>query len=84
MSAEDIHSLDETIFESSIKKRDFSKICNQQGANLNDSDENSDYFFEDNRNYYQIEDAHLQFELSLKRKGVVVILKTIKQKPSDW
>ena len=37
MSAEDLQLLEETVFDISIIKRDFSKINQQQGVNLNDS-----------------------------------------------
>ena len=50
MSAEDFQLIDETVYDNSIIKRVFSKIYHEQGANLNDSDEN----IIGENNYYQI------------------------------
>ena len=46
MSLEDFQLLDNEPFDNSIIERDFLKIYNQQGAQLNQSDQNIDLFSE--------------------------------------
>ena len=45
MSLEDFQLLDIEPFDNSIKKRDFLKVYHQQGAQLNQSDQNIEFFF---------------------------------------
>ena len=45
MSFEDFQLLDNEPFDNSIIKRDFSKIYHQQGALLNDPDQNVEFIF---------------------------------------
>ena len=44
MSIEDFHLLDNEPLDNSIIKRDFTKIYHRQGDQLNQSDENIDFF----------------------------------------
>ena len=45
MRIEDFQLLDNESFDNSIIKRDFTKIYHQQGAQLNQSDQNIDFCF---------------------------------------
>ena len=67
MSAENFHLLDETIIDISILKKDFCKIYHQQEVNVNDSDENIDFFFGENKSYYHVFIAYFQIDISLKK-----------------
>ena len=50
MSLEDFQLLDNEPFGNSIIKRDFLKIYHQQGARLNQSDQNVEFTFGENKN----------------------------------
>ena len=50
-SVEDLQLTDDDVFDISIIKRDFSKMCRQQRANINDSDKNFDFLCGKNNNY---------------------------------
>ena len=67
MSLEDFELLDIEPFDNSIIKRDFTKIYHQQGAQLNQSDENIDIFFGENNNYQQIGNGNLEFNKTLRK-----------------
>ena len=68
MSLEDFQLLDNEPFDNSIIKRDFSKIYNQQGAQLNQSDQNIEFIFGKNNNYNQIGNGYLEIKIKV-RKG---------------
>ena len=57
MSIEDFLLEDNETLDNSFIKRDFLKICHQQAANLNDSDQNKDFVFGEKNNYHQIGNA---------------------------
>ena len=61
MSAEDFQLIDETVFDNSILKRDFSKQYHQR-VNLYFSGEDIDFSFGGNSNYYQVANAYLEFD----------------------
>ena len=69
MSFEDFQLMNDTRFDFPIIRRDFSKIYHQQGANVNDSDKNIDFSFGEINNCYQIGNAYLVFELTLRKDG---------------
>ena len=46
--------------------RDYAKIYHQQGANLNDSNQNVDFIFGENNNYHQIENEFLEFDITVR------------------
>ena len=48
MSIEDFQILDIQPFDNSMIKRDFLKIYHQQGAQLNDADQNIEFIFGEN------------------------------------
>ena len=52
MSLEDYQLIDKEPFDNSITKRDFTKIYHQQGAQLNQSDQNTEYNFGEKNNYH--------------------------------
>ena len=67
MSLEYFQLLDNEPFEISIIKRDFLKIYHQQGAQLNQSDQNVEFSFGENSNYHQIGNSHLEFDITIRR-----------------
>ena len=67
MSLEDFQLLDNETFDNSIIKRDFTKIYHQQGAQLNQSDQNIEFIFGENNNYHQIGNGYLEFNITLRR-----------------
>ena len=52
--------------DKSIIKRDFSKVYHQQGANLNDPDQYTDFLFGQNNNDHQIGNAYLHFDIRVR------------------
>ena len=69
MSLEDFQLIDNEPIDNSIIKRDFLKIYHQQGANLNNQDQNIEFIFGENNNYHQIGNAHLEFDITLRTDG---------------
>ena len=66
MSLEDFQLSDNESIDNSIIKRDFIKIYHQQGAQLNDPDQNIEFIFGDNNNYHQIGNSYLQFDITVR------------------
>ena len=66
MSLEDFELLDNEPFDNSIIKRDFLKIYHQQGANLNNSDQNFVFIFGENKIYHQIGNAYFEFDITVR------------------
>ena len=54
MNLEDFQLLVNEPIDNSIRKRDFTKVYHQSGANLNDSNQNVGFKFGENNNYHQI------------------------------
>ena len=52
--------------DNSIIKREYTKVYHQQGANLNDSNQNKDFIFGENNNYHQIGNSHLEFDITVR------------------
>ena len=67
MSLENFQCLDKEPFDNSIEKRDFLKVYNQQGSNLNDSDQNVEFIFGENNNFHQIGNSYLEFDITVRR-----------------
>ena len=65
MSFEDFQLLDNERFDNSIMKRDFLKVYHQQGAQLNDPDQNIEFIFGENNNYHQVGNAYLEFDITV-------------------
>ena len=66
MSLEDFDLIDNESIDISIFKRDFIKVYHQQGAQLNDPDQNFEFIFGDNNNYHQIGNSYLQFDITVR------------------
>ena len=70
MSLEDFQLLDIEPFDNSIIKRDFLKVYHQQGAQLNDADQNIEFIFGENNNFHQIGNAYLEFDITVRAQNV--------------
>ena len=68
MSLEDFQLLDNEPFYNSIIKRDFLKIYHQQGAQLNQSDQNIEFIFGENNNYHQVGNSYLEIDKTVRRE----------------
>ena len=68
MSLEDFQLLDNEPFDNSIIKRDFLKIYHQQGAQLNQADQNIEFIFGENNNYHQVGNSYLEFDITVRRE----------------
>ena len=66
MSLEDFQLIDNEPIDNSIIKRDFIEVYRQQGAQLNDTDQNIEFIFGENNNYHQIGNSYLQFDITVK------------------
>ena len=67
MSLEDFHLLDNEPIDNSVIKRDFLKVYHQQGAQLNQSDQNIEFIFGEKNNYHKIGDAYLEFDITVRK-----------------
>ena len=67
MSLEHFQLLDNELLDNSIIKRDFTKICHQQGAQLNQSDQNIEFIFGENNNYHQIGNGYLELNIIVRK-----------------
>ena len=66
MSLEYFQILDNEPFDHSIVKRDLLKIYHQQGAHLNDPDQNIEFIFGENNKYHQIGNSFLEFDITVQ------------------
>ena len=66
MSLEVFQLLDYEPIDNSIIKRDYTKLCHQQGANLNDSNQNVEFILGENNNYHQTGNAYLEFDITVR------------------
>ena len=66
MSLENFQVIDNEPIDNSIIEKDFLKVYHQQGANLNDSDQNVAFIIGENSIYYQIGNAYLQFDTRVR------------------
>ena len=66
MSLQDFKLLDKEPFDNSMVKRDYIRIYHQQGASLNDPDQNVEFIFGENTNYHQIGNAYLDFDVTVR------------------
>ena len=67
MSFEDFQLLEMEALDNSIIKRDFTKIYHRQGDQINQSDQNKDFFVGENNNYHQIGNAYLEFNITVRK-----------------
>ena len=67
MSLEDFQLLVNESLDISIIKRDFTKIYQRQGDQLNQSDQNIEIIFGENNNYHQIRNAYLELDITVRK-----------------
>ena len=67
MSLEDFQLIDNEPNDNSIIKRNFLKIYHQQGANINNPDQNIELIFGEINIYQQIGNAYLEFDVSVRK-----------------
>ena len=67
MSLEDFQLLDNEPPDNSIIKKDFTKIYHRQGDQLNQSDQKIEIIFGENKNYHQIVNAYLEFNITVRK-----------------
>ena len=67
MSLKYFQLIDNEPIDNSINKRDFLKKYQQQGADLNDSDQNVEFIFGENNNYHRIGNAYFEFDITVRR-----------------
>ena len=68
MSLDDFQLFDNEPFDNSIIIRDFLKIYHQQGAQLNQPDQNIEFIFGENNNYHQVGNSYLEFSITVRRE----------------
>ena len=71
MSLEDFQLLDNEPIDSFIMKRDYLILYHIPGANLNDSNENVEFKFGENKNYRQIGNAYLEFDKPVRNAAAI-------------
>ena len=69
MSSEDFQLIDNEPIHNTIVKRDFYKLCHQQGALLNDPDRNVEFIFGEYSKYQQVGYSHLGFDITAREAG---------------
>ena len=67
MNLKDFQLLDNEPFDNSIIKRDFLKVYHPQGAQLNQSDQNIEFIFGENKNYHQVGNGSLYFDITVRK-----------------
>ena len=67
MNLVDFQLLDNEAFDNSIIKRDFTKIYHQEGAQLNQSDQNIEFIFGKNHTYHQIGNGYSEFNITVRK-----------------
>ena len=66
MSLEDFQLIDNEPIDNSIAKRDYTKVYHQQGANLNESNQNIEFIFGENNNYHQVGNGYLELDITAR------------------
>ena len=77
MGLKDYQLFDNEPFDNSIVKRDFLKVYHQQGAQLNQSDQNTEIIFGKNPNYLKIGNAFLEFDITVPKMIQQIFITTI-------
>ena len=67
MSLDDFQFLDNEPFDTSIMKRDFTKVYHQQVAQLNQPDKNIEFIFGENNDYHQLGHGYLEFNNTVRK-----------------
>ena len=60
--------LDNEPIDNSVMKRDFLKVFYQQGAQLNQSDQNIEFIFGENNIYHQVCNGYLESDITVRKK----------------
>ena len=74
MSLEDFQLRDNEPIDNRIKKRDYLRIYHQQGAQLNQSDQNIEFIFGENNNYHQIGNGYLEFDITVRKMILLIFI----------
>ena len=72
MRLKDFQLLDNEPIEYSIIKRDFTKLYHRQGDQLNQSDQNIEFIFRQNKNYHQKGNAYLEFKITVRKNDTTI------------
>ena len=67
MSLEVFQLLDGEPHDNSIFRREITKIYHRQGDQLNQSDQNIEFFFGENNNFHQTGKAYLEFNITVRK-----------------
>ena len=67
MSLEDFQKLNNEPIDISIIKRDFTKVYHQQGAQLNQSDQNIELTFGENNFFHQIGNVYHELNITVRK-----------------
>ena len=67
MSLEDFQLIDNEPIDNSIVKGVYTNVYHQSGANLNDSNQNVEFNFGEINNYYEIGNAYLEFDITIRK-----------------
>ena len=81
MSLEDFQLIDNEPIDNSIVKRDYTKEYHNQGAILNDSNQNVEFIFGENNNYHQIGNDCLEFDITVRNTAGIFINATVIRLP---
>ena len=65
MSFENFQLLDNEPGDNSIFERDYLKIYHQQGAQLNQNNQNIEFIFVENNSYHQISNAYIELDITV-------------------
>ena len=71
MSLENFQLIDNEPHDNSMIKKGFIKVYHQQGAQLNDPDQNIEFIFGENNNYHQMGNSYLQFDITVRKANDV-------------
>ena len=66
MSSQNFQLLDNEPIDNSIIESNFTKIYHRQGDQLNQSDQNIEFLFGEINNYHQIDNAYLEFNITVR------------------
>ena len=67
MNAEDFQLIGDSKIDDSITKRDFIKIYHQHGAEVNNENQNTKFYFGENPDFIQIGIAYLEIDILVRK-----------------
>ena len=74
MSSDDFHIIENTSIDTSNIIRYYVKTYNQQGAQINHSDQGVDFLFGETNNYRQIGSGCLEFDITHRKSGGFLVI----------